>query len=158
AAPRAYIQIILPIGRQQASYRHALEISAKVDTPVFSDAGCSSTADASFVSLVGCQVDIVNSHERLRDEYIRTMQIKLWKQGHLQFAARCSVIEISAVRSDEQLRPEETRAFPAKLPGYISMLGFNPLDIHAVRQKKREPRLWRDLFRIRFVNLDFDLA
>src|SRR5206468_3938649 len=73
-------------------------------------------------------------------------------------AASRSVIEISVVRSDEQLRPEETRAFPPKLPRYISMLGFNPFDVHAVRQKKREPRLWRDLFRVRFVNLDFDLA
>ena len=150
--------MLFPFVWQPATYRHALEICAKVDTPVFSDAGCSFTADASLISPVGCQVDIVNRHERLCDEYIGTMQIKLWKEGHLQFAASCSVIEISVVRSDEQLRPEETRAFPPKLPRYISMLGFNPFDVHAVRQKKREPRLWRDLFRVRFVNLDFDLA
>src|SRR5439155_26570061 len=110
------------------------------------------------LSLVGRQIDIVNSHMGLRDDYIRTKQIRLWKQGQRQFAGRCSVIEISAVRSDEQLRPEETRAFRPELPRYISMLGFNPLDIHAVRQKKHEPRLRRYLFRVRFVNLDFDLA
>src|SRR5437588_7445732 len=138
--------MLFPFVWQPATYRHALEICAKVDTPVFSNASCSSTADASFVSLVGCQVDIANRHERLCDEDIGTMQIKLWKQGHLQFPASCSVIEISAVRSDEQLCPEEDRAFPAKLPGYISMLRFNPLYILEVRTNTRRPQLGRVLF------------
>src|SRR5436305_12352441 len=108
--------MLFPFVWQPATYRQALEICAKVDTPVFSDAGCSFTADASLISPGGCQVDIVNPHERLRDAYIDTMQIKLWKEGHLQFAASCSVIEISVVRSAEQMPPEHTRALPPILP------------------------------------------
>src|SRR5438093_13300363 len=98
--------MLFPFVWQPATYRHALEICAKVDTPVFSNASCSSTADASFVSLVGCKVDIANRHERLSDEDIGTKQIKLWKQRHLQFRAYCRVIEISALTSYDQLCPE----------------------------------------------------
>lgn len=56
------------------------------------------------------------------------------------------------------MRVEKARVLAAELPRYIGMFRLNPIDIHAVRQKNREPRLRRGLFRIRFVNLDFDLA
>src|SRR5947208_14432224 len=106
--------MLFPFVWQPATYRHALEICAKVDTPGFSNASCSSTADASFVSLVGCQADIANRQERLCDEDIATMQIKRWKQGHLQFPTSCRVIKISAVRSNETLCSEAIHTFPAQ--------------------------------------------
>jgi hypothetical protein len=52
---------------------------------------------------------------------------------------------------------EDARAFAAELPRYIAMLGLNPLDIHAVRQKNREPWLWCDFFRVRFAKSGFRL-
>ena len=38
------------------------------------------------------------------------------------------------------------------------MLGFNPLQKHPVRQKNCKPGLRLDCFRVRFVNLNFDVA
>src|SRR5205809_5518505 len=145
AAEGSAVQMLFPFVRKPAAYRYALEIRAKVNTPVFSDTGRSPALDISFTSLVGCQVDMVNRRQRFCDENVGPTQIKVGQQRHVQFAANCSIIEISAMRSDEQLRAVEARALAAKLPRYIGTVGLNPLHIHAVRQKKREPRLWGDL-------------
>jgi hypothetical protein len=48
--------MLSPFLWKPAAYRHALDAAAKVDAPVFSDAGGSLTADAPFISFVGRQV------------------------------------------------------------------------------------------------------
>lgn len=86
---------------QPAAYRHALEVGVKIDAPVFSDTGCCLTVNVSFTSFVGCQVNIIKSKRGFCDEDVGATQKKLGKQRHLQFAASCSIIEVSAARSDE---------------------------------------------------------
>src|SRR6266566_7804440 len=116
--------MLLPFVREPVAYRHALEIRAKVSTPVFSDTGGSLAVDVSFTSLVGRQVKMVNRHQRFCDENVGVTQIKIGQECHVQFAANCGIIEIPALRSDEQMRAEEARAFAAKLPRHIGMFGL----------------------------------
>jgi hypothetical protein len=101
---------------------------------------------------------MVKRKQHFCDEEIGATQVKLGKQPHLQFATTCSVIEVPAVRGDEQLRAEKTRVLTTEPPRYIGMFRLNLFYVYAVRQKRREPRLRRNLFRLCFVDLDFDLA
>src|ERR687888_2679618 len=69
-AEGAAIQMLLPVLWKPAAYRHALEICAEVDTPIFPDASCSFAADVFFVSFVRCQTDTVNRHQSFCDENV----------------------------------------------------------------------------------------
>jgi hypothetical protein len=85
-------------------------------------------------------------------------KIEIGNHCHFQFAACCDVIEIPAVWGDEQLGSEKARSFAAKLPGNIGLLGLNFLQVNSVRQKNCEPRFAWYCFRVRFVDLNLDVA
>src|SRR6266487_807541 len=119
AAESGAVQMLFPFFWEPSAYRHALEIRAKVDTSLFSDTGYSLTVNISFTSFVRCQVNIMKRKCRFCDENVCAMQVKLRKQRHLQFAASCCVIEVSAVRSDQELGSKETRALTAESPCHI---------------------------------------
>src|SRR5215831_8808932 len=85
-------------------------------------------------------------------------KLEIGNERHFQSAACCDVLEIAAVRRDEQLAPEEARLFAAKMPRDVGLLGLNLIQINSVRQKNCEPRLGWHCFRIRFVDLNLDLA
>src|SRR6266576_6348812 len=114
AAEGSAVQMLFPFVREPAAYRHALEIRAKVNTPVFSDTGFSLAVDVSLTSLVGCQVDMVNRHQCFCDENVGPTQIKVGQQRHAKLGAKRSIIEDSALRSDEQSRAVDARALAAK--------------------------------------------
>src|SRR5262249_21639333 len=77
---------------------------------------------------------------------------------HFQSAACRDVIEIPAIRRDEELSSKEACSFTVKAPGYIGVFRFDLLQINSIRQKNREPRLRSHWFRMNFVNLDLDVA
>src|SRR5260370_10845991 len=72
--------------------------------------------------------------------------------------AGAEVFKIGAVRRDEQLRAKKSGTVAAKLPGYVGLRRFDLLHKHSVRQKNRKPWLGRHCFRMRFVNLNLDVA
>src|SRR5437660_11151458 len=109
-----------PFIREPAAYRHAVEIRIKLDAPVLSDTCCSFTANVSFTSFVRCQVNIMKRKRCFCDEDIDATQIKLWKQRDLQVATSCYVIEVAAVRRNEQSRSKETRTLPPNRQGTLA--------------------------------------
>ena len=89
---------------------------------------------------------------------MRAAEIQIGKQSHLQSAAGGNVFKIGPVRRNHQLCAEESSPLAAKSPGYVGLRRFNPLQIDPVWQKNGEPRLGYRCFRMRFVNLDLDVA
>jgi len=85
-------------------------------------------------------------------------EFEIGSRRHFHSAARCNVIEVPAVRGDEQLRSEKSCPLVAKTPGNVGLFRFDLLQVNSVRQKNCEPRLARHCFRIRFVDLNLDVA
>src|SRR4029453_9452980 len=84
--------------------------------------------------------------------------IQVGNRRHFQFAACRKVIEIPAVRRDEQLGSKEAPSFAAKSPRDVGLLRLNLLQVNSVRQKNCEPRLRLHWFWMSFVNLDLHIA
>ena len=89
---------------------------------------------------------------------MRAAEIQIGKQSHLQSAAGGNVFKIGTVRRNEQLCAEKSGPLTAKSPRYVGLRRFNPLQIHLVWQKNGEPWLGYHCVRMRFVNLNLDLA
>src|SRR5437899_3070811 len=89
---------------------------------------------------------------------MRAAESQIGKQSQLQSAAGGNVFKIRPVRRDEQLCAEKSSPLAAKLPGYIGLLRLNFLQVNSVRQENGKPRLGCHGFRIRFVNLNLDVA
>src|SRR4029077_4859089 len=105
-----------------------------------------------------CEIEILKSQKRFRDQNVCAAKIEIGSRRHFQSAACRNVLEIPAVRGDEQLSSEEARSFVAKAPGDVGLFRFDLLQVNSVRQKNCEPRLWSHWFRMSFVNLDLDVA
>ena len=89
---------------------------------------------------------------------MRATEIQIGEQNHLQSAAGGDVFKIGPMRRNEQLCSEKSGLLAAKLPGYVGLSRFNLLQVDSVWQKNGKPWFWCDRFRIRFVNLNFDIA
>jgi hypothetical protein len=85
-------------------------------------------------------------------------KIEIRNRHHFQSTACCNVLEIPAVRGDEQLGSEKARSFTAKAPGDVGLFRFDLLQANSVRQKNCEPRLRSHWFWMSFVNLDLHIA
>src|SRR5262245_57856626 len=85
-------------------------------------------------------------------------KLEIGNHRHFQSAARCKVLEIRAVWGDEELSSKEARSLSAKTPGNVGLFRLDLLQVNSVRQKKCEPRFPWHRFRIRFVDLNFDVA
>src|SRR5215471_14402709 len=120
-------QMLFPFRRQPGANWNAVKVRFEIDTLVLSNAGCSLTANRSFAVLLGREIEIVNRQQGLCDENVCTQQIKIGNQRHLQGSAARHVIEIRAVRCDEQLSTEKSCRIAAEPPRHIRTLGFNPL-------------------------------
>src|SRR5438132_13145502 len=89
---------------------------------------------------------------------MRAAKLQIGKQSRLKSAAGGNVFKIRLVRRDEQLCAEKSGPLAAKLPGYIGLLRFNFLQVNSVRQENGKPRLGCHGLRIRFVNLNLEVA
>ena len=81
------------------------------------------------------EIDIVKSEQCSRDEKMRATQVKIGNNRRFQYAAGGAVLEIGAVRRDEQARAEKARTLATQSPGHVGRVRFNPLENNSLRQK-----------------------
>ena len=117
--------------------------------------------NAFFATRIRCKVDVVNRDQCFGDEKMRAAEIQIGKQSHLQPAAGGNVFKIRSMRRNEQLCIEKSGLLAAKSPGYVGVIRLNLFQIDSFGQKNGKPWLpecLRGCFRIRFVNLNLDVA
>src|SRR4029077_7880899 len=150
--------VLLPFCRQPSSNRQAIERGLKINTLIFPDPCVSMGANASITLRIWGKIDIVESEQCFCDEKMALAQEKMGHTRHFQCAAVRAVLEIGAVRRDEQMRAEKARLFAAQRPRDVGGLRFNSLQDNPVRQKNCEPPMKRGRFGFVLVNLDLNLA
>jgi hypothetical protein len=104
------------------------------------------------------KIDIVKREQLSRDEKMCAAQIEIGNRRHLQRAARRLVIEIATVGRDQQSRPEKSHLLAAEASGHVGRFSFDSLEINAIRQNGRKPRLGWRRFGDCFVNVDLDCS
>ena len=136
----------------------AIKVRFHINSLIHANARMSLGVDGLTAVCIGREIDVVNRQQRFCDKDVRMAKIEIWNQCHLQSATGGRILEIEAVRRDNQLRTEKPCSLTAKLPGDIRTLRFDMLQEDPVRQKNRKPRFWLNRFRMCLVNLNCDLA
>src|SRR5438477_7809646 len=101
------VKMLLPFRGQPPLNRQAFERGLKIDTFIFPDPCVSMGANASITLRIWGKVDIVESEQCFCDEKMGLAQVKIGHNRHFQCAAVRAVLEIGAVRCDEQARTEK---------------------------------------------------
>jgi hypothetical protein len=154
----ATLETPFPFGWQPRANWHRIEVRFEIDAPILPDSCVCLCMNAFFATQIRCKVDIVNRHQCLGDEKMRAAEIQIGKQSHLQPAAGGNVFKIRSVRRNEQLCSEKSGLLAAKSPGYVGVIRFNLFQIDSFGQENGKPWLGCHCFRIRFVNLNLDVA
>src|SRR5947199_6974670 len=89
---------------------------------------------------------------------MRVLQREIGNESALHRAPGRAILEIAGMRRDEETRAEESAFLVSESPGHIRWVGPHSVEINPIGQKDVIPRLARRGLRVRFVDLNSNLA
>src|ERR1043166_6184428 len=111
--------MLAPTRRQPFVQRRLLKLHLEIHGLVFAGAGRTLGANKSVRSRSGCEIELVKREERFSDQQMGVAQREIGDEGALHRAAGRAILEIAAMRRDEETRAEEPAFLVSESPGHL---------------------------------------